>query len=99
MSFNFTLPTVSRRFFSRNLSSQFMCSQHLFNNDIFLLGKPAEDAKPPRVITAATGFHFGLHTYIEVHFAGGVKVTGTRKESPYGLKMTEHGSIGAHGLF
>lgn len=99
MSFNFTLPTVSRGFFSHNLSSLFMRFQHLFNNYIFLLGKLAEDAKPARVITAATGVHFSWHTYVEVHFAGGVKVTGTRKESPYGLKMTEHGSIGAHGLF
>lgn len=55
--------------------------------------------KPPPVITAATGIHFSLYTYVEVHFAGGVKVTGARTESPYGLKLTEHGSIGAHSLF
>lgn len=73
--------------------------QHLFNNCIFLLGNLQKLLKPPRVITAVILIHFSLHTYIEVHFAGGVKVTVTRKEPPYGLKMTEHGSIGAHGLF
>lgn len=91
MSFNFTLPTDSKRFFSHNLNSQFMY--------FFFLENLQNMLKPPRVITAATGINFSLHTYMEVHFAGGVKVTGIRKESPYGLKMTEHGSIGAHSLF
>lgn len=45
MSFNFTLPTVSKRLFSHYLNSQFMHFQHLFNNCIFLLGKLAEAAK------------------------------------------------------
>lgn len=75
--------------------------EHLFNNygTFAFLENLQKLLKPPRVITAATLINSSLHTYVEVHFAGGVKVTGTRKESPYGLKMTEHGSVGAHGLF
>lgn len=39
---------------------------------------------------------FELKGNIEVHFAGGLQVTGTSRKSPYRLQLTEQGSVGAH---
>lgn len=43
---------------------------------------------------------FILHTYIEIHFAGGreVLVLVPRGKLPNSLKMAEEGSVSTHGL-